>query len=111
MTDKIVVLCTCAAPEDAARIARGLVEGRLAACVNILPGARSIYRWQGKVEDAAELVLMIKSSRPKFPALRAEIERLHPYEVPEVVALAIVDGAESYLNWLGGELGEAGGSV
>ena len=97
MTDKIVVFSTCASPEDAERIARRLVEARLAACVNIVPGIRSIYRWQGKVEDAAEQLLVIKSSRAVFPALRAEIEKIHPYEVPEILALPVVDGSEKYL--------------
>jgi periplasmic divalent cation tolerance protein len=104
MTDKIVVLSTCASEEQAGRIARHLVEKRLAACVSILPGARSVYRWKEKVEDSAELVLLIKSRRDLFPTLRAEIEKLHTYEVPEVIALPIVDGSEAYLRWLDREL-------
>jgi len=100
MTDKIVVLCTCANAEEAERLARELVGARLAACVNVLAGARSFYRWQGKLEDAAEHLLVIKSSRERFNELRTAIERLHSYDVPEVVALPIVDGAPSYLNWL-----------
>jgi len=100
MTEKIVVLCTCASAEEAERLARELVGARLAACVNILPGVRSFYRWQGKLEDAVEHLLLIKSSRDRFDELRAAIERLHSYDVPEVVALAIVDGAPNYLDWL-----------
>jgi len=100
MTDKIVVLSTCAGAEEAERIARGLVEARVAACVTALPNARSIYRWQGAVESAPECLLVIKSSRERFEALRAELERLHSYQVPEVLALPVVEGAANYLNWL-----------
>ncbi len=104
MTDKIVVLSTCDSEESAERLARHLVEQRLAACVNILPGARSIYRWKDKTEQADEFLLVIKSRRDLFTALRAEIEKIHTYEVPEVVALPVVDGAEAYLGWLDREL-------
>jgi periplasmic divalent cation tolerance protein len=104
VTDKIVVLSTCDSEEEAKRLARHLVEHHLAACVNILPGARSVYRWKGKIEDASEFVLIIKSSRPLFPALRAELEKAHSYEIPEVIALPILDGSEPYLNWLDSEL-------
>lgn len=106
MTDKIVVFNTCASAADAEKLAQHLVETRVAACVNIIPGARSIYRWQGKVEDAAEHVLLIKTSRGMFPALRAAIQKTHPYDVPEIIAVAVVDGSQEYLDWLGAELGE-----
>jgi periplasmic divalent cation tolerance protein len=101
MTDKIVVLSTCASPEEAGKIARVLVEKRLAACVNILPAVRSIYRWKDAIEDDPETLLLIKSSRALFDELRAEIERLHSYEVPEAIAIPIVDGLERYLEWMG----------
>jgi len=104
MTDKIVVLCTCASPEEAGKIARTLVEKRLAACVNILPAVRSIYRWKDAIEDDPETLLLIKSSRALFNELRAEIEKLHSYEVPEAIAIPIVDGLERYLEWMGGAL-------
>ena len=104
MTDKIVVFCTCSSPEEAERIARRLVETRIAACASILPAARSIYRWKGKVEDAAECLLVIKSSRSMFDQLRSEIEKAHSYEVPEILAVPVVDGSENYLNWLDAEL-------
>ena|SRR5713226_8301216 len=104
MTDKIVVLCTCASPDEAEGIARKLVERRLAACVSLAPGVRSIYRWKGAVEESAEVLLVIKSSRPLFRDLCAELEKLHSYEVPEVLALPIVDGSEGYLAWMDREL-------
>jgi periplasmic divalent cation tolerance protein len=100
MTDKIVIMSTCATEEEAERIARALVDARLAACVSIVPRVRSFYRWKGAVEDSAECLLVIKSSRRLFDSLRAAIEKAHSYEVPEVVALPIVDGAPNYLNWL-----------
>ena len=104
MTDKIVVLSTCDSEEQAARLARHLVEQRLAACVNILPKMRSIYRWDEKVEDSSEWMLVIKSRRDLFLALRAEIERLHSYVTPEIIAMPVVDGSEAYLGWLEHEL-------
>ncbi len=104
MTDKIVVLSTADSEESAATLAKALVEQRLAACVNIIPGARSIYRWQGKVEDAAEWILVIKSRRDLFDRLREAIAKAHSYEVPEVIALPVVDGSESYLAWIDREL-------
>jgi periplasmic divalent cation tolerance protein len=104
MTDKIVVLTNCGSADEAARIARSLVEKRLAACVNITPAVRSFYRWKGVIEDEQESLLVIKSSRALFDELRAEIEKLHSYEVPEVIAVPIVDGSEGYLEWLEREL-------
>lgn len=107
MTDKIVVLSTCGAEDEANRIARRLIERKLAACVSVLAGARSFYRWQGTVENAQEWLLIIKSSRAMFEQLRAGIEELHSYEVPEIVAIPIADGSADYMNWLQGELGDA----
>jgi periplasmic divalent cation tolerance protein len=104
MTDKIVCLSTCADAAEAESLARRLVEKRLAACVNILPGGRSIYRWRGAIEESPECLLLIKSRRELFDQLRGEIERLHSYEVPEVVVLAIAEGSAAYLNWLEHEL-------
>lgn len=108
MTDKIVVLSTCSTAEEAERIARRLVDKRLAACVNVIAGARSIYRWRGAVEDAPESILIIKSRRDLFDALRAEVEKAHSYEIPEVIAVSIVDGSAGYLSWLDGELATDG---
>ena len=104
MTDKIVVLSTCASAEEAQRMARALVEKRLAACVNVMPGIRSVYRWKDAIEDEEEVLLLIKTSRVLLEELREEIERLHSYEVPEVIALSVVDGSERYLAWMNREL-------
>ena len=100
MTDKIVVFSTCAKADDAERLARALVTGQLAACVSVIPRVRSYYRWKGELETADEFLLIIKTSRDLFDALNLELEKLHPFEVPEVLALPIVAGAENYLNWL-----------
>ena len=105
MTDKIVVLSTASSAEEAEKIARALMEARLAACVSVVPGMRSFYRWKGNIEDTAEWLLVIKSSRERFEALRDRLEKIHSYEVPEVIALSVIDGAENYLNWMDGELG------
>jgi len=104
MTDKIVVLTTCDSEKQAEKLAHTLVDQRLAACVNVLPKGRSIYRWEGKIEDSAEWLLLIKSRRDLFAALRAEIQKMHTYELPEVIAIPVVDGSEAYLNWLDDQL-------
>ena len=104
MSDKIVVLSACGSAEEAASIARALIERRLAACVNIVPGVRSIYRWKGAVEEAEEWLLAIKSSRALFERLEAELRRMHSYETPEIVALPVVAGSAGYLEWLSAEL-------
>lgn len=87
------------------RVARHLVEKRVAACVSVVPGARSIYHWKGAIEDTAEWLLVIKSRRDLFAALRTELGKMHSYEVPEMLALPVVEGSESYLAWLDRELG------
>lgn len=104
MTDKIVILCTCGGAEEADRLARSLVEARLAACVNVIPQIRSYYRWKGEMETAEEYLLAIKSSRGLFEAVRAHIVSMHSYEVPEVLALAVVAGSREYLSWLDANL-------
>jgi periplasmic divalent cation tolerance protein len=100
MTDNILVLSTAPDDKEAESLARVLVEKKLAACVNVVPGVRSFYRWKGAVESASECLLVIKSSRALFGPLREAIEKLHSYEVPEVLALTVTDGAANYLNWL-----------
>jgi periplasmic divalent cation tolerance protein len=104
MTDKIVVFSTCDSEEQAGRIARALLDQRLAACVNILPGVRSIYRWKDQIEDAAEWMLIIKTRRELMDKLRLAVGRIHTYEVPELLAVPVVDGSEEYLAWLDREL-------
>ncbi len=96
----IVVLMTAGSAESAEKIARALVEERLAACVNVVPGIRSIYRWQGSVADDAEWLLVAKTARSCFAALEARVRALHSYEVPEVIAIEIVEGSAPYLDWL-----------
>ncbi len=103
VTDAVVVLVTTPTPERAAEIARAVVEERLAACGSVLPGIRSIYRWEGKVQDEEEALLVLKTTRARFDALRDRVLALHPYQVPEVVALAIDAGSAPYLAWLAAE--------
>ena len=100
MTDKRIVLSTAGSEDEARKLARHLVEHQLAACVNIVPGVESIYRWQGKVESSQEWLLLIKTSAEKFPAVRDAIRELHSYDLPECVALTIEDGSPDYLQWL-----------
>lgn len=95
-----LVLTTCPDNETAERIARALVGESLAACVNILPIAQSIYRWKGQTESAAELLLIIKSLTDAFGAIQKRIRELHPYELPEIIAVAIADGLPEYLAWI-----------
>jgi periplasmic divalent cation tolerance protein len=108
MTDKIIVMTTCESEEQAGHLARHLIEQRVAACVNILPKARSVYRWKDKIEAADEYVLLIKTRRELFSSVRAEIEKIHTYEVPEIIALPIVDGSEAYLGWIESEVTNPG---
>lgn len=96
----VVVLCTCPDAASAERIARRLVSERLAACVNRIPGVRSVYRWQGEVRDDVEELLVIKTERARLETLTARIVGLHPYELPEVIALDVVAGHVPYLAWL-----------
>lgn len=104
MTDKVIVLTTCSTQADAMRIARTLVERRLAACVNVVPNIVSVYRWQGAIEESNEWLLVVKTAAGLLENLKEELPKMHPYEVPELVAMNIVDGAESYLNWLTAEV-------
>lgn len=99
----LLCLSTCPDAETAARIARALVEERLAACVNWLPGVNSTYRWQGEIHEDAEVLLLIKTSRERFDALRDRLVELHPYEVPELIAFEIAGGLPAYLEWIARE--------
>lgn len=95
-----IVLSTAASPEEAARVSRELVERRLAACVSCLPGLLSVYRWQDAVEEADEILLLIKTSTENLPALEAALLELHSYEVPEFLVLPVAAGSQGYLDWL-----------
>ena len=100
MSERVVTLTTVATAEDAERIARSLVERRLAACVNVVPGVVSVYRWKGEVCRDEERLLVIKTRGDRLEALREALVGLHPYELPELVAVPIAAGHEPYLAWL-----------
>ncbi len=100
MTDSIVILVTAGSEAEAGKIATALVEEQLAACVNILGPIRSLYRWEGKVADDREWLLLIKTRDERFAAIEARVKALHSYQVPEVIALPIMAGAKGYMRWL-----------
>jgi periplasmic divalent cation tolerance protein len=100
MSDAMLILCTGPDADSAARIADALVEERLAACVNRLPGVTSVYRWQDAVHEDAEILLLVKSTAARLDALKARLLELHPYDVPEILAIDIADGHGVYLDWL-----------
>ena len=109
MTEALIVFTTFASEEDAARVARVLVEERLAACANLLPSARSIYRWKGEVKDEREVVVLLKTRKQDWAALMSRLHELHGYDTPECVAVRIAAGAPRYMAWLEETLaGEAG---
>lgn len=99
----LLVLTNCPDEETAGRIAQALVENRLAACVNQLPAVESTYHWQDRVERATEVPLLIKCTRERYPALEEAIRQLHPYTVPEIVAVPVVAGLGPYLRWIADE--------
>jgi periplasmic divalent cation tolerance protein len=96
----VVVLITAPGEEAAAEIAEEIVRVKLAACVNIVRDVRSIYRWRGKTQDEEEVLMVVKTRRTLFPELMRRVKKLHRYEVPEIIALPIVEGSEDYLAWL-----------
>lgn len=100
MKTHLIILCTCPDQTSARRIADRLVEARLAACVNLVPGVTSVYEWQGKIETSQEWLLLIKSHTERYAVLQEEILVLHPYELPEILALSIEDGLPDYLRWI-----------
>ena len=100
MTGRVVVLCTVGSAEEAERIARSLVDRRLAACVNVVPGVASFYRWKGEVARDSEWLLFMKTTAARFEALREAVVELHPYDIPEVVELPIERGHAPYLDWI-----------
>ncbi len=103
--NEIVILSTTDTPELARQIATAIVEAGEAACVNIVPGIRSIYRWEGKVQDEGEYLLLIKSVSEKFEAIRSRIRQLHTYKTPEVIAVSVAAGDPDYLSWLHSSVG------
>lgn len=104
----LLVLTNVPDEATAGKLARALVETRAAACVNVLAQCRSIYRWQGVVESAEEIPLLIKTTAANFPAVENIVRAQHPYEVPELVAVPIVQGLPAYLEWLGRETEQSG---
>jgi periplasmic divalent cation tolerance protein len=100
-TDYVLILTTLPVDADAEAFARTLVDERLAACVNLLPPMKSIYRWEGRVQREAERQVIIKTSRARAAALGERLRELHPYDLPEFVVLSIADGSDAYLRWIG----------
>ena len=100
MTEALIVFTSFANEEDAARVVRALVEERLIACGNLLPGARSLYRWRGEVTEAREVVVLMKSRKQDWAALMSRLHELHPYDTPECVAVRVAAGAPRYMAWL-----------
>ncbi len=100
MSDIRLILCTFPDVDQAREIGRALVEARLAACVNLIPGVESIYRWQGAVETSAEVLAVFKTTTSALPALESRLRELHPYEVPEIIALRPEQVAETYARWV-----------
>jgi periplasmic divalent cation tolerance protein len=100
MTEMLVVLTSFASEDDAARVARALIEERLIACANLIPQARSLYRWKGAIEDQREVLVLMKTRKQDWAALLSRLHDLHPYDTPECLALRVAAGAPRYLAWL-----------
>lgn len=98
--ENIVVFITASSEDEASKIAQTLVEARLAGCVNIVRNIRSIYNWQGKIEDELEVLMIVKTQQSLFDKLSKKVKELHSYTVPEIIAMPIVEGSEDYLKWL-----------
>ncbi len=98
--DEIVVFITVSSEDEAAKIAKALVENKLAGCVNIIKNIRSIYSWQGKIEDEPEVLMIAKTQKHLFDSLMKRVKELHSYTVPEIIALPIIEGSKDYLKWL-----------
>ena len=98
--DEIVVFITASNEDEAARIAKALVEARLAGCVNIIKNIRSIYSWEGKIEDEPEVLMIVKTQKSLFDSLVKKVKELHSYTLPEIIAMPVVEGSEDYLKWL-----------
>lgn len=100
MSDTLIAFCTCPDSATAERIAQALVNERLAACVNQLPGVRSIYMWQGQVQADQEVLLLIKTTQNQLATVAGRLKALHPYELPELIAVPATAGSEPYLEWV-----------
>ncbi|MDE3048614.1 MAG: divalent-cation tolerance protein CutA [Nitrospirota bacterium] len=99
----LVVLVTAVNQEEAVRIGKEMVNAKLAACANIIPGVKSIYRWKGKVVKTQEVLLILKSSKPRYRALEKAIKAVHTYEIPEIIALPVMEGLAQYIGWVRSE--------
>ncbi len=106
MTDVSIVFVTAASEDEAAKIGRTLVEEKLAACANIVPRIRSIYRWRGKIHDEQEVLMVMKTRTSLFSSLKDRVRQLHSYEVPEIISFPVTAGLEEYLAWVGAETEE-----
>ena len=96
----LIIFCTCPEKDTAEKIARLLVEGNIAVCVNILPGITSLYKWEGKIESAQEHLLLIKTHKDHYPAIETALRNHHPYDLPEIIAVPIEHGLPEYLHWI-----------
>jgi periplasmic divalent cation tolerance protein len=101
VTDKVVIMVTASSRRECRKIARRLIEEKLAACVNITQPIQSIYRWEGKIDQGKEFLMFIKTTRVLFSQIRAEIALIHSYHTPEIICLPIIDGSPNYLQWVG----------
>ena len=108
MTDKAVIMVTAASRRECRKIARHLVEAKLAACVNITQPVESVYRWEGKLANDNEFLMLIKSTRGLFPQIKAAISKIHSYHTPEIICLPIIDGSRNYLQWLSDSVKQSG---
>ncbi|HUF26952.1 MAG TPA: divalent-cation tolerance protein CutA [Gemmatimonadaceae bacterium] len=102
-TDALVVMTTLASADDAVGLVRALIDRRLIACGTVLPGARSLYRWQGKIADEQEVVVLLKTRAARLESLEVAFAELHPYKVPELLALPVESGLDKYLSWINTE--------
>jgi periplasmic divalent cation tolerance protein len=100
VTDKVVIMVTASSRRECRKIARRLIEEKLAACVNITQPIQSVYRWEGKIDQSKEFLMLIKTSRALFPQIKAEIDLVHSYHTPEIICLPIIDGSPNYLQWV-----------
>ena len=111
MTDKVVIMVTASSRRECRKIARRLIEEKLAACVNISQPVQSVYRWEGKIEHSKEFLMFIKTNRDLFPQIKAEIDLIHSYHTPEIICLPIIDGSQNYLQWISDSVRSGAGTV